>query len=104
MTKWTRSIKGINVVIDETADSLLTNNEGIARIGDILAKQPEFVEDECDAKCDIDFKELVEEMQWAREDDSPVPTSYFDAMLAAMYDWADRERIWIEPVAMLAKT
>jgi hypothetical protein len=100
MAKWKRSIRGINVVIDKVADGQIPEPEGMGRIADILRKQPEFIEDETDPNCDPEFKMLVEEMDDARRDET-MEESYFDALLAGMYDWADAERVWIEPVASL---
>lgn len=100
MTNWRRTIRGINVVIDKVANGDLTEAEGMGQIADVLKRQPEFIEDETDPDCDVGFKILVEEMSDARDEEN-MTESYFDSLLCGMYDWADAERIWIEPIASL---
>jgi len=108
MTDWKYKIFGINVAIHAASEGEISNNEAIARIGDKIAQTRLYKKAvEASAKMEEsndqeDLITMVEEMQWAREDDDPVDTDYFNAMLSGMYDWADRELVWIEPVAAIA--
>ena len=76
----------------------------MGRIADILKKQPEWHKSELDCPAEhLEFCELVEEMSDSREDET-MTVSYFDSLLAAMYDWADANRVWIEPIASLSSS
>lgn len=108
MTNWKHKLIGVNVAIRAAHSGECTYNEAIAKIGDIVAKTSlyktaaEQTEQMRQTNDQEDLVTMVEEMRYARENDEAIDRDYFEAMLHGLYDWADRETVWIEPLSMLA--
>lgn len=88
MAKWTRVITGVAEVLDELDDHESNLIEVRDKIVAIFQADPAYAYDSLD-----DFSEAVRELEYVdtRAD--------FDWALGAIYDWADDERVWIQPYA-----
>lgn len=89
-TRWRWKVTGVAELIDSYVGGTSLEELG-ERIADRLATIPRDILDE-NAEGDLDMllTELREGYYESTED--------FDELLGDLYDWADAERIWIEPV------
>jgi hypothetical protein len=88
MAHWDRKITGVAELFDEFTDGKLTLPEVTEKFTAILKADKEY-------PFNRELKQIVEELEiFQGEDDE----HYFDQLMHAVYDWADRMRVWIEPL------
>lgn len=106
MTNWKYTIKGIPAAIRIAEDG--DKAKSLLAIVDILVRQDVYVgfvdNDPTMTSDEIASGEelwgIVEEMEWAINEASEgltISDSYYNALLGAMYDWADYNAVWIDP-------
>jgi hypothetical protein len=91
MTHWRKTIHLKQFLSDDDSDS--NAREAAAKIGAVLKRQPEYREGEFD-----DFSVIADEMadiEHDPHDDGYRVVTHVNDCLAALYDWADAERVWI---------
>ena len=88
MTNWQRKIMGFGPLMDKLYDRAITPDEWGTSAATILMEDPAY-------KTDDDFELLVEEIGSVGPND---PESYIDNLMTELYDWADDNRVWIDPI------
>lgn len=93
MAKWNRKIVGVPEILDgynETADIPAITKKMIV----LLKEDKAYLQDS-------ELVSVVEDFEiFEGEEDAP----YFDLIMNALYDWADRVHIWIEPLPEKSRT
>jgi hypothetical protein len=87
MTNWVRTIKGVGNAMGKFPEASAAD---VAKeVSVILARDDAY-------EVDDDFTELVDELAAYGRDEEETE-GYFDAIMSCIYDWADANRVWIEP-------
>lgn len=93
MTQWTRTITGIPEIMEQFDDDP-------ANIPAITEKLIELLKKDVAYPNDRELVTVVEDLEvFQGEEDMP----YFDMILNGLYDWADRVKVWIEPLTVRSR-
>lgn len=88
MTEWKRTLVGIPEIMDQYEDDPSTIPAITRQIIDLLKKDVAYPNDR-------ELVSVIEEFEvFEGEEDMP----YFDLIMHSLYDWADRVKVWIEPL------
>lgn len=91
MAVWTRTIVGISPIVDRMHGDMTQFKPCRDEIVALLKKDPAY-DDEAEFGSENEqFTEAVEELAYAENEGE------FDGALAYLYDWADDNRVWIDP-------
>lgn len=92
MTEWKRTITGIAEILDHYEDDPSTIPAITEQVIELLKKDRAYPSDK-------ELVGVVEEFEvFQGEEDMP----YFDLLMNSLYDWADRVKVWIEPLPVRA--
>lgn len=92
MTEWKRTITGIAEILDRYEDDPSTIPAITEQVIELLKKDRAYPSDK-------ELVGVVEEFEvFQGEEDMP----YFDLLMNSLYDWADRVKVWIEPLPVRA--
>lgn len=93
MAEWKRVISGLPDIMARVEDGDITATEGGKEVGSLLRKDPAFNEDAPVTDYDThDFVAIV----WDFEE-GVLSWDDFNEEMTNLYDWADKQRVWIDP-------
>lgn len=88
MGAWSRTISGVVEVLDSYSPDQQNLPEVTRKLTELLKADHAY-------PADREFTSVIEDLEiFQGEHDEP----YFNLILQALYDWADRVRVWIEPI------
>ncbi len=87
MTNWKKSVVGFGHHVDAVYDGWMDTDE----FGKVVSA---LIRDQLVEEMDDDLDEILTEIEMFDHRES---WDYIDACLEGLYDWADENRIWIDP-------